>query len=646
VLFRSLEALKYERANNSALMRMLIQFSVKNIRFAHKLYWHLKEFRSRKSEFISMRYELLYQGLTHLFSKALLNEINQEYLLVERLDEIGQLIKRTKDTNDLNKGLEELLTQWPKHGSCRLPYDISFCTNGIDIKNCAYINSFTVPLKLCFKNLDPSASSFFTIYKIGDDLRQDQFVIQLINVMNQLWILNDLDLSVMTFICLQTGDKRGFIEMITNAETLKEIQNGSVLNVFDKSCIYEWLRFHNPIQSNFNKAVNNFTRSCAAYSVATYVLGICDRHNDNVMVKYSGHMFHIDFGKYLGDAQTFVGFKRDRTPMLFTQDMCYVINRGKELNECFQEFVVMCCQALQILRENCALLLTLIGLMIDSGIPGLDRSAISFVNNKLMMNLNDDQASEALTKIIKESLTKIFPTLNYAIHSLAQSKANSNQNHLFPFVTQTYSKHTDGYLLSIHIDEDFSNLTSAGEEVFKCMVTRENDYQKNEVYRTFTEFCLLYKHLERIFPQLKLSNTPPLAKFRDLKGQKRRIMVSFLINDILKLQSEIRDSDIVYTFFHKTLRDQKDNGEEQPDYLSLNQNLGKSLVRAPNARGQIKIRLNYRDNKFVINILFARNLVSHNPTLKPYVKTYLRPDAKKLTKKKSACNTLRSKSGF
>lgn len=68
-------------------------------------------------------------------------------------------------------------------------------------------------------------------------------------------------------------------------------------------------------------------------------------------------------------------------------------------------------------------------------------------------------------------------------------------------------------------------------------------------------------------------------------------------------------SDIVYTFFHKTLRDQKDNGEETPDYSALNEKLGKRLVRASNARGQIKIRLNYRENKFVINILFARNLV-------------------------------------
>lgn len=36
--------------------------------------------------------------------------------------------------------------------------------------------------------------------------------------------------------------------------------------------------------------------------------------------------------------------------------------------------------------------------MADSGIPGLNKTAINFVYNKLMMNLNEDQASEALTK--------------------------------------------------------------------------------------------------------------------------------------------------------------------------------------------------------------------------------------------------------
>jgi len=133
----------------------------------------------------------------------------------------------------------------------------------------------------------------------------------MVRIMDKLWLKEGLDLKMVTFACMPTGHRRGMIEMVTNAETLRKIQvEFGLTGSFKDRPIAEWLAKHNPSELEYERAVENFTASCAGYSVATYILGICDRHNDNIMLKTSGHLFHIDFGKFLGDAQMFGNFKR------------------------------------------------------------------------------------------------------------------------------------------------------------------------------------------------------------------------------------------------------------------------------------------------------------------------------------------------
>jgi phosphatidylinositol kinase/protein kinase (PI-3 family) len=69
------------------------------------------------------------------------------------------------------------------------------------------------------------------MYKVGDDLRQDQLILQLISLMDRLLKRENLDLKLSPYRVLATSLTEGMVEIVPNASSVTDIikkYNGNV----------------------------------------------------------------------------------------------------------------------------------------------------------------------------------------------------------------------------------------------------------------------------------------------------------------------------------------------------------------------------------------------------------------------------------
>ena len=448
-LVQALKFEKYEREEAGlpapSLAKFLIDRAANNFTLGNYLHWFLMvECDDQGPDTNAANRKLFARVEYHFMVELESRDPEQRKILLRQAEMIAVLSRISKEvrfgrSNRIHK--IEMLKKYladPKNGLVKidppipLPLDPDIEVSGIYPEEANVFKSSLSPLLLNFKvsnaaDRTPSATNsrsisqgkYPIIFKTGDDLRQDQLVIQIITLMNNLLLKENLDLKLTPYRILATSPSAGAVQFIpsTAISSISTKYKGSVL---------AYLRANNPDTSGplgvRKETMDTYIRSCAGYCVITYILGVGDRHLDNLLLQPSGHFFHIDFGFILG---------RDPKPFAPLIKLCkeMVEGLGGTTSPQYAQFKQYCFTAYTTLRKSSSLVLNLFSLMIQSSVQdvrlveeqmGGIGGAVGKVRERFNLDVSEEEAVRLLDQVLADSVNAVFGVVIDRLHEFVQ----------------------------------------------------------------------------------------------------------------------------------------------------------------------------------------------------------------------------------
>ncbi|KAJ7606591.1 atypical/PIKK/PI3K protein kinase, partial [Mycena polygramma] len=353
--------------DDSGLTDFLITRGVANPVLGNRLYWYLMVEVALEDRVMAKMYgRVVFRFMGKILESEGGSErrelMRRQGLLVDTLAKRARELRMSKDPRPKKiEKLRAMITDTKNNLATMpplpLPLNAAIEVTGIVADQSSVFKSNLYPMLLYFQC---DGSTFPVIFKDGDDMRQDQLVIQLFTLMERLLRKENLDLKLSPYDVLATGSLQGMAQFIPS-KTIAAIvsEHGNLLN---------YLRVSNPDAGSVGTSgvepavIDTFVRSCAGYCVVTYLLGVGDRHLDNLLLAPDGHFFHVDFGYILG---------RDPKPFPPPVKVCkeMVDGMGGAQSPHYARFKNFCFTAFTILRKSANLILNLVALMADANIP-------------------------------------------------------------------------------------------------------------------------------------------------------------------------------------------------------------------------------------------------------------------------------------
>lgn len=308
------QQLKYEMFVDSALSRFLLRKALLNPRIiGHIFYWQLT------SEVHNVDVKHRFERLLQLYIQncgSHRTALGHQMFVMRKLEAIAHRVCQGESREDrlqiLRSQLRTVADTLPSE--FQLPLNPEITVTGIVVDKCRVMESKKKPLWLTFVNSE--GKHYVIMLKVGDDLRQDALIMQLLRVMNDLWRREHLDMKMNLYDCIATGDERGLLQVVLDSTTLgsillqmtdeeitgsrglarQSVKRGSFYRKIrsamkalgDYAVIKSWMAekvedeappeaTDEYMQLQMQTKTKNFIVSAAAYCVASYVLGLGDR---------------------------------------------------------------------------------------------------------------------------------------------------------------------------------------------------------------------------------------------------------------------------------------------------------------------------------------------------------------------------------
>ncbi|KAL8774572.1 MAG: hypothetical protein Q9209_000945 [Squamulea sp. 1 TL-2023] len=257
------------------------------------------------------------------------------------------------------------------------------------LDNVLVLNSLQKPRKITIRGSDGHV--YALLCKPKDDLRKDQRLMEF-NTMINRFLKKDAESSqrrlyIKTYSVTPLNEECGLIEWVDNLKTLREIllntyrQKNVIINynelkmMLNEACsspsktsiftdrviskfppvFHEWFVDMFPEPGTWFTARLRYTRSCAVMSIVGHVLGLGDRHGENILFEEgNGGTFHVDFNCLFDKGLSFE--KPELVPFRLTHNMVDAFGAYG----CEGPFRKSCELTLRILRQHEDTLMTIL----------------------------------------------------------------------------------------------------------------------------------------------------------------------------------------------------------------------------------------------------------------------------------------------